>query len=40
MRTERLDIAFFVKSRAELERSYPKGGNARHRLEGQVGQLG
>ena len=39
MRTERLDVPFFVKSRAELEKSYPKGGTGRHRLEGQVGFL-
>ncbi|KXZ45407.1 hypothetical protein GPECTOR_55g313 [Gonium pectorale] len=34
--TTRLSIPFYVKSVAELERSYPTGSSARHRLERQV----
>ncbi|GFR42871.1 hypothetical protein Agub_g3862 [Astrephomene gubernaculifera] len=36
LRTVRLSIPFYVKSVGELERSYPLGGGARHRLERQV----
>ncbi|KAG2483613.1 hypothetical protein HYH03_017555 [Edaphochlamys debaryana] len=34
--TARLSVPFYVKSVAELERAYPVGSSARHRLERQV----
>ncbi len=36
VKTERLDIPFFVRSKVDLDRDYPQGGTGRQRLEGQV----
>lgn len=37
MRTQRLDVPFYVKNHYDLDRSYPRGSGARTRLERQVG---